>query len=193
MFEARVMTPVISHPLGSSWKLYQIGGPEDIKGRTSQYHPLSYSPSKPSGLSPSLALSSCVYVCASCSVVFNSLGPCGLQFARLLCPWNSPGKNTGQPFPSPGGLPHPGIQPRSLTFWEDSLLSDPPGKPLSSCLCSTVLRKPNYCNQASCRKGGVDLLAYFFLLFFLLFNPPSIFVLSYKLHTFICAHRPHTL
>ena len=29
------------------------------------------------------------------SVVFNSVQPHGLQPARLLCPWNSPGKNTG--------------------------------------------------------------------------------------------------
>ena len=28
------------------------------------------------------------------SVVFKSLQPHGLQLARLLCPWNSPGKNT---------------------------------------------------------------------------------------------------
>ena len=29
------------------------------------------------------------------SVVSDSLGPHGLQHTRLLCPWNSPGKNTG--------------------------------------------------------------------------------------------------
>ena len=29
------------------------------------------------------------------SVVSSSLSPYGLQPARLLCPWNSPGKNTG--------------------------------------------------------------------------------------------------
>ena len=29
------------------------------------------------------------------SVVSNSLQPHGLQAARLLCPWDSPGKNTG--------------------------------------------------------------------------------------------------
>ena len=29
------------------------------------------------------------------SVVSSSLGPCGLQPIRLLCPWNFPGKNTG--------------------------------------------------------------------------------------------------
>ena len=36
-----------------------------------------------------------VNVLVSCSVVSDSLQPCGLQPARLLCPWNSPGKNTG--------------------------------------------------------------------------------------------------
>ena len=39
----------------------------------------------------------CVYVCVcvSHSVVSNSLQPHGLRFTRLLCPWASPGKNTG--------------------------------------------------------------------------------------------------
>ena len=34
-----------------------------------------------------------------------------------LCPWNSPGKNTGVglPFPS-GGVPDPGIEPVALMF-----------------------------------------------------------------------------
>ena len=34
----------------------------------------------------------------------------------LLCPWDSPGKNTGAglPFPPPGDLPNPGINPESL-------------------------------------------------------------------------------
>ena len=37
-----------------------------------------------------------MHVCMlSCSVVFYSLWPYGLQPARLLCPWNFPGKNTG--------------------------------------------------------------------------------------------------
>ena len=34
-------------------------------------------------------------MCVSHSVVSDSLRPHGLQPARLLCPWNSPGKNTG--------------------------------------------------------------------------------------------------
>ena len=33
--------------------------------------------------------------CVSCSVVSDSLRPCGLEPTRLLCPWNSPGENTG--------------------------------------------------------------------------------------------------
>ena len=50
-------------------------------------------------------------------VMFDSLRPHGLQPARLLCPWDSPGKNTGAGcyfllqgiFPTQGsnmGLPH---------------------------------------------------------------------------------------
>ena len=36
-----------------------------------------------------------VCVCVNCSVMFDSLRPHGLQPVRLLCSWNSPGKNTG--------------------------------------------------------------------------------------------------
>ena len=44
---------------------------------------------------------------------------------------DSLGKNTGggQPFPSPGNLPNPGIEPGSPSLQADSLLSEPPGKP----------------------------------------------------------------
>ena len=37
-----------------------------------------------------------MYICAAvCSVVSDSMQPQGLQPARFLCPWDSPGKNTG--------------------------------------------------------------------------------------------------
>ena len=36
---------------------------------------------------------------------------------------------SGLPFPSPGDLPHPGIQPRSPALQADSFLTEPPGKP----------------------------------------------------------------
>ena len=36
---------------------------------------------------------------------------------------------SGLPFPSPGDLPDPAIDPRSPALQADSLLSEPPGKP----------------------------------------------------------------
>ena len=41
---------------------------------------------------------------------------CGPSTARLLCPWDSPGKNRRWLLrPPPGDLPHPEIKPMSLT------------------------------------------------------------------------------
>ena len=83
------------------------------------------------------------------------LQPHELQPIKLLCPWNSPGKNTGfsshfllqarilesiaisfsrqeywsrQPFPSPEDLSDPGIKSRSPALQADSSPSEPPGK-----------------------------------------------------------------
>ena len=36
---------------------------------------------------------------------------------------------SGEPFPSSGDLPNPGIKPRSLASQADSLPAEPPGKP----------------------------------------------------------------
>ena len=36
---------------------------------------------------------------------------------------------SGLPFPSPGDLPNPGVEPRSPTLQADALTSEPPGKP----------------------------------------------------------------
>ena len=36
---------------------------------------------------------------------------------------------SGLPFPSPGDLPNPEIEPTSLTLQADSLPPEPPGKP----------------------------------------------------------------
>ena len=38
---------------------------------------------------------------------------------------------SGFPFPSPGYLPDPGIEPGSPTLEADALTSEPPGKPIS--------------------------------------------------------------
>ena len=48
--------------------------------------------------------------------------PLSMGFFRQGC-WS------GLPFPSPGDLPDPGIEPRSPTLQADALPSEPPGKP----------------------------------------------------------------
>ena len=55
----------------------------------------------------------CVSVCTpGHSVESDSLLPRGLGSTRLLCPWNSPGKNrSGLPFFSPGDVPYLAIKP----------------------------------------------------------------------------------
>ena len=51
---------------------------------------------------------------------------------RLLCPWNSPGQNTGvgSHSLSPGDLPNPGIKFKSPSLQADSLPPELPGKSL---------------------------------------------------------------
>ena len=73
----------------------------------------------------------CVCVCVLVSQLCPTLRHHGLWPARLLCPWNSPGKNTGVGGHSllQGDLPNPGIDPRSPALQADSLPSEPPGKP----------------------------------------------------------------
>ena len=58
---------------------------------------------------------------------------------------------SGWPFPSPGDLPNPEIEPRSPTLKVDSLPSEPPGKPillLVTQLCLTL------CDPMDCSPPG---------------------------------------
>ena len=50
--------------------------------------------------------------------------PLSMEFSRQEY-WS------GLPFPSPGDLPDPGIEPGSPTLQADPSLSEPPGKPIS--------------------------------------------------------------
>ena len=61
------------------------------------------------------------------SVVSDSLGAYGLQPTRLLCPWDSPGKNTGVDghVLIQGIFPTQGSNPGSPTLRADSLPSEP--------------------------------------------------------------------
>ena len=47
---------------------------------------------------------------------------------------------SGLPFPSPGDIPNPGIEPESPTLQADALTSEPPGKAVKEeLLCSLQL------------------------------------------------------
>ena len=45
---------------------------------------------------PAKSTQCCGIVCRCASVVLDSLRPCGLKASRLLCPWDYPGKITGE-------------------------------------------------------------------------------------------------
>ena len=55
-----------------------------------------------------------------CTVAYQA--PPSMELSRQAC-WN------GLPFPSPGDLPDPGIEPGSPALQADALPSEPPGKP----------------------------------------------------------------
>ena len=64
------------------------------------------------------------------SVVSDSAAPWAVAHqAPLPTESSRPEYWSGQPFPSPGNLPNPGIKPRSPTLQVDSSPSEPPGKP----------------------------------------------------------------
>ena len=53
---------------------------------------------------------------------------------------------SGQPFPSPGDLPNPGIKPRSPTLQVDSLPAEPPEKPKNTGVGSLCLLQGIFLN-----------------------------------------------
>jgi len=55
--------------------------------------------------------------------------------------FSSPDYWSGQPFPSPGDLPNPGIKPRSPSLQADFLPVEPPGKPKNTGVGSLSLLK----------------------------------------------------
>ena len=57
---------------------------------------------------------------------------------------------SGLPFPSPGDLPNPGIEPRSPELQAVALTSEPPGKPL----CHVVPPKADKSSQRVLTKHG---------------------------------------
>ena len=85
-------------------------------------------------------LKSTPYMCVKSLQSCLTLWDPGLWPTRLLCPWDSPGRNTsGLPCPPPGNLPDPRIEPRSPT-----LAAAAAAKLLQSCptLCDPIDSSP---------------------------------------------------
>ena len=61
--------------------------------------------------------------------------PQSMEFSR-------PEEWSGYPSPSPGDLPNPGIEPRSLALQADSVPAEPPGKPKNTGVgCHILLQR----------------------------------------------------
>ena len=65
---------------------------------------------------------SCPTLCDPMDYIAHQAPP-SMEFSRQQY-WS------GVPFPSPGDLPDPGIEPRSPALRADTLPSEPPGNPL---------------------------------------------------------------
>ena len=96
--------------------------------------------------------------CYVASVVSDSLLPHRPQPARLLCPWDSPGKSTGVGCYSllQGIFPTQGWNPSLLHWQEDSLPLAPPGKPFptgKAAQCPSVVQF----SQSSRTNSGLSL------------------------------------
>ena len=111
-----------------------------------------------------------------CSVMSDSVQPRGLQPARLLCPWDSPGKNTGVGCHVllQGTFPTQGLNPCFLCLlrWQaGSLPLAPPGKPMYTphlpypSICRWTFRlspRLDYCKQHCSELRGAYLLKLWF-------------------------------
>ena len=69
----------------------------------------------------------CVHVCAQLHL---TVCPHALEYTRLLCPWDFPGKNAsvGGHFLLLGNLPDPGIEPSPPAVAGGFFFTEPPGK-----------------------------------------------------------------
>ena len=97
----------------------------------------------------SCVMLSCVQLFATLWTVAHQAPP-SMGFSRQEY-WS------GLPFPSPGDLPNPGIEPRCPTLLADTLTSEPPGKPSCSKwgLLSSCDARAAHCGGFSCWEAQV--------------------------------------
>ena len=105
----------------------------------------------------------------SCSVVSDSAAPWTVQSVGFSRPesWR------GWPFPSPGDLPNPGMEPRLPTLQEGSSPAEPPGKTKNTGVGSLSLLQLIFPTQES----NWGLLLCRRILYQLSYDPPSIILL----------------
>ena len=127
------------------------------------------------------------YSSVGLSAMSDSVRHHGLWPARLLCPWDSSGQNTGvgscsflQEFSSPGDFPNPGVESRSLELLGDSLLSEPPGKPKNTGVGSLTLLQGIFLTQEW--KWSLLHCRWIFLLAELPGNPKMLYDITYTWH-----------
>ena len=66
---------------------------------------------------------------------------------------------SGLPFPSPGELPDPGIEPTSLTLAHRFFITEPPGKPHVKIQCSKILLKIRLKNPQKTKERSLQIVA----------------------------------
>ena len=71
----------------------------------------------------------CVCMCYSLSRIQLFVTPWTAASLLLSMGFSRQEYWSGLPFPSPGDLPDPGLEPRSITLQADTLPSEPPGMP----------------------------------------------------------------
>ena len=110
-----------------------------------------------------------VKVAQLCSTLWDPMEQ-SMEFSR-------PEYWSGQPFPSPGDLPNPGIKPRSPTLQADSLPAEPPEKPKNTVQGSLSFLQGIFLTQ----KLNQDLLYCRWMLYQLSYNIVSISISIYFL------------
>ena len=101
-----------------------------------------------------------------CSFVSDTLQPHGLYYSMPgSCPWGFSRQEywSGLPFPTPGDLPDPGIEPASPVspaLASRFFTTESPGNTLSKVFVVVLLLSPTLCDPMDCSRAGSSNLHY---------------------------------